>query len=107
MGQLESASMNFKHNNTTLNMYTTRLLEHVIGKTYNRGRYVHTCRPCSMNYFRNGKASFSVERLSSLIVFYGYYELDEETASIRGKVMIDKSRSEVSLMEQDTIDNVS
>ena len=41
MGQLESASMNFKHNNTTLNMYTTRLLEHVIGKTYNRGMYVH------------------------------------------------------------------
>ena len=24
-----------------------------------------------------------MERLSSLIVFYGYYELDEETASIR------------------------
>ena len=45
---------------------------------------VHTCRPCSMNYFRNGKASFSVERLSSLIVFYGYYELDGETASIKG-----------------------
>ena len=42
MGQLESASMNFKHNNTTLNMYTTRLLEHVIGKTYNRGMYIHT-----------------------------------------------------------------
>ena len=36
--------MNFKHNNTTLNMYTTRLLEHVIGKTYNRGGMyiVHT-----------------------------------------------------------------
>ena len=40
MGQLESASMNFKHNNTTLNMYTTRLLDHVIGKTYNRGMYI-------------------------------------------------------------------
>ena len=47
MGQLESASMNFRHNNTTLNMYTTKLLEHVIGKTYNTQRYVCTSQNCS------------------------------------------------------------
>ena len=33
--------MNFKHNNTTLNMYTTKLLEHVIGK---RGMYTFKFR---------------------------------------------------------------